>query len=566
MQKFARLIDQTGELLAGPVDTVEGHKRRLAGLLVLASGLAQRRCIGGHVEKVIGKLERKPDRRAEFGERFLLLRRTAADDGACLAGKTDQRAGLHRLQGDNAGLVRLDLFGGKIERLTTGHATKTCSTRQSAHQTDADFGRQLGCLIGDDVESQGQQAVAGKNSGGFVKGAVDRRLTATQIIVVHRRQIVVDQRIAMDAFERCRNAQGRFVVRTEESGAFQDQERANTLAAIQDPVTDRSQEVWRSRYLTIGKVGTQQAVKHVFHRLGADGEGDFEVDVGDLCHVRSDEAKTALGQVVTRRCADASASVFQNGGKRDAALDHGIEIEPRMAPRRQRKKKRGRFSSWLRRIVLALVLVALVPVALVLLYLPSVVHPISTLMAKDLVTLSGYDRRWVALDDISPRLVHAVMMSEDGQFCSHRGIDLGEMRAVVNDFLAGEAARGGSTITMQTAKNLFLWHGRSYIRKAVELPYAVYMDMVMPKRRIMEIYLNIAEWGPGIYGAEAAAQHHFGKPSRDLTARQAALLAVTLPNPYTRNPAKPGPGLNRLASTIDRRAGHAGGYNHCLKP
>lgn len=237
-----------------------------------------------------------------------------------------------------------------------------------------------------------------------------------------------------------------------------------------------------------------------------------------------------------------------------------------MAPRRQRKKKRGRFSSWLRRIVLALVLVGLVPVALVLLYLPPVVHPISTLMMKDLVTLSGYDRRWAALDDISPRLVHAVMMSEDGQFCSHRGIDLGEMRAVVNDFLAGEAARGGSTITMQTAKNLFLWHGRSYIRKAVELPYAIYMDLVMPKRRIMEIYLNIAEWGPGIYGAEAAAQHHFGKSSRDLTARQAALLAVTLPNPYTRNPAKPGPGLNRLASTIDRRAGHAGGYNHCLKP
>ncbi len=216
--------------------------------------------------------------------------------------------------------------------------------------------------------------------------------------------------------------------------------------------------------------------------------------------------------------------------------------------------------------MLTLVLIGLIPVGLVLLYLPPFVHPISTLMAKDLVTLSGYDRRWADLDDISPRLVHSVMMSEDGQFCSHLGVDLGEMRAIVNDFLAGEPTRGGSTISMQTAKNLFLWPGRSYLRKAVELPYALYLDLVMSKRRIMEIYLNIAEWGPGIYGAEAAAQYHFGKSSRDLSARQAALLAVTLPNPYTRNPAKPGPGLNRLAGTIERRAGHAGGYNHCLKP
>jgi monofunctional biosynthetic peptidoglycan transglycosylase len=193
------------------------------------------------------------------------------------------------------------------------------------------------------------------------------------------------------------------------------------------------------------------------------------------------------------------------------------------------------------------------------------VHPVSTLMLKDLATFSGYDRRWRSLDDISPRLVHSVMMSEDGQFCSHRGVDLGEMKAIVDDFLAGEATRGGSTIPMQTVKNLFLWHGRSYVRKAVELPYAVYLDLVMPKRRIMEIYLNIAEWGPGIYGAEAAAQYHFGRPASELTARQAALLAVTLPNPHTRNPGKPTSSLSRLAGTIERRASHAGGYNHCLK-
>ncbi len=242
-----------------------------------------------------------------------------------------------------------------------------------------------------------------------------------------------------------------------------------------------------------------------------------------------------------------------------------IEVEPEMRSRRKRAPRRSRVFVWVRRVIVAGLVLAILPALLILLYLPSVVHPVSTLMLKDLVTFSGYDRRWLPLEDVSPRLVNSVMMSEDGQFCSHRGIDLGEMRAILQDFMAGEETRGGSTITMQTAKNLFLWHGRSYVRKAAELPYAVYTDFVMPKRRIMEIYLNIAEWGPGIYGAEAAAQHHFGRSARDLTARQAALLAVTLPNPHARTPGNPGPGLSRLAATIERRAGHAGGYNQCLR-
>lgn len=229
------------------------------------------------------------------------------------------------------------------------------------------------------------------------------------------------------------------------------------------------------------------------------------------------------------------------------------------------RRKRSRFVVWSRRLILSVFVLLLLPVVLTLFYLPSFIHPISTLMMKDLATLRGVERQWTPIDQFGDRLVNSVMMSEDGQFCSHHGVDLGEFRAIVNDFLAGEATRGGSTITMQTVKNLYLWHGRSYVRKAVELPYAIYFDLVMPKHRIMEIYLNIAEWGPGIYGAEAAAQYHFGKSTRDLSARQAALLAVTLPSPLTRNPAKPGPGLSRLAATIERRAGHAGGYNHCLR-
>jgi len=206
------------------------------------------------------------------------------------------------------------------------------------------------------------------------------------------------------------------------------------------------------------------------------------------------------------------------------------------------------------------------PAVLTLLCLPSFVHPISTLMLKDLVTLTGYERRWVSIDDVAPVLAHSVIMSEDGQFCFHRGVDIGELRGVVDDALAGEATRGASTITMQTVKNLFLWsRPLGTVRKVFELPLAVYFDAVMSKRRLMEIYLNIAEWGPGIHGIEAAAQYHFGIPAKQLSRRQAALLAVSLPNPIARNPAKPGPGLRRLANLIERRAARSGAYVGCIQ-
>ena len=220
---------------------------------------------------------------------------------------------------------------------------------------------------------------------------------------------------------------------------------------------------------------------------------------------------------------------------------------------------------WLKGALIAAVALAAVPAVLTLLYIPSFVHPVSTLMLRDLVTFSGYDRRWVPLEDIAPVLAHSVMMSEDGQFCRHYGVDLGELKGVLQDALAGEQTRGASTITMQTVKNLFLWNGRSFLRKALELPLAIWFDLVVPKRRMMEIYLNIAEWGPNIYGIEAASQHYFGKPAKQLTRRQAALLAVTLPSPATRNPAKPSGGLKRLAAVIERRAAGAGDYVRCLK-
>lgn len=217
-----------------------------------------------------------------------------------------------------------------------------------------------------------------------------------------------------------------------------------------------------------------------------------------------------------------------------------------------------------RRVVLAFVALAALPYVLILLYAVEFVRPVSTLMLRDLVLLRGYDRQWVSFDDISPNLVQAVMMSEDGQYCFHAGVDWGQMRAVVNEALAGEQTRGASTIPMQTAKNLFLWNGRSFVRKAMELPLAVAADFVWSKRRLMEIYLNIAEWGPGIYGIEAAARHHFNVSAAKLTRRQAALLAVSLPNPFERNAGKPGRGLQRLARLIERRASRSGEYIKCL--
>ncbi|MGD9913699.1 MAG: biosynthetic peptidoglycan transglycosylase [Rhizobiaceae bacterium] len=220
---------------------------------------------------------------------------------------------------------------------------------------------------------------------------------------------------------------------------------------------------------------------------------------------------------------------------------------------------------WVRRVVWTLVVIGMIPVLLTFLYLAPFVHPVSTLMVQDLITFRGYDRQWVEFEDISPLLVRSVIMSEDGQFCSHRGVDWAEMNVVIDDLLDGSLSRGASTIPMQTVKNLYLWHRPlGAVRKVLEVPLAIYFDLVLSKRRIIEIYLNIAEWGPGIYGIEAASQAHFGRAAAKLTARQAALLAVTLPNPIDRDPANPSNSMSRLANVIQKRAAGAGSHVACL--
>jgi monofunctional biosynthetic peptidoglycan transglycosylase len=191
-----------------------------------------------------------------------------------------------------------------------------------------------------------------------------------------------------------------------------------------------------------------------------------------------------------------------------------------------------------------------------------VITPPSTLMLGRWVTGQSVDRVTVPLSAISPELPAAVIASEDARFCTHSGVDWSALRDVIDD--EDGPSRGASTITMQTAKNLFLWPSRSYIRKGLELPLALYLDLVWGKRRVMEIYLNIAEWGDGIFGAEAAARHHFGKSARDLTRREAALLATTLPNPILRNAARPSRGQRAHTARILARIGASN--TACLKP
>jgi monofunctional biosynthetic peptidoglycan transglycosylase len=222
----------------------------------------------------------------------------------------------------------------------------------------------------------------------------------------------------------------------------------------------------------------------------------------------------------------------------------------------------SRFRRIFRTGLKLLAILALIPGVLVPVYL--VVPPISTLMIWTRVTNGPIERDWVGFDEIAKVLVVSVMVSEDGQFCAHRGVDWGALNEVLED--PDGPSRGASTIAMQTVRNLFLWQSPSYVRKGIEIPIALYADMIWTKRRTMEIYLNIAEWGPNIFGIEAAAQHHFGRSAKDLTASQAALLAVTLPNPRVRNPARPSGTMRSLARTVAARARVAGDYIKCLYP
>lgn len=222
------------------------------------------------------------------------------------------------------------------------------------------------------------------------------------------------------------------------------------------------------------------------------------------------------------------------------------------------------WSRWIWIAAAVLVGLLLIPYVLTPLYL--IVRPVSTLMLWRWATGARVERIWVPLEQIARPLPLTVIAAEDARYCRHRGVDFREIREAIEEADDFGDARGGSTIAQQTAKNLFLWPGRSLVRKALELPLALWLDLVLGKRRLLEIYLNIVEWGPdGQFGAEAGASHAFGRSARDLSAREAATLAAILPAPRRRDARRPGPQVRRLAAIYERRAARAGALDDCIR-
>ncbi|HWA46495.1 MAG TPA: monofunctional biosynthetic peptidoglycan transglycosylase [Hypericibacter adhaerens] len=218
---------------------------------------------------------------------------------------------------------------------------------------------------------------------------------------------------------------------------------------------------------------------------------------------------------------------------------------------RQRRSLPGRIWLWLLRlgagffglsVILTVVYATLPP-------------PITILMIGGLLEGRGIHKDWVPIDRISPHLIRSVIAAEDAHFCEHHGFDWASIQAAWDKIEAGSSRlRGGSTISNQTAKNVFLWPGRHWVRKGLEAYFTLLIELVWGKQRIMEVYLNVIEFGPGTYGAEAASQRFFKKSAGELTRYQAALLASVLPNPDEWSAVNPGPYVKKRANTIMTRA------------
>ena len=179
--------------------------------------------------------------------------------------------------------------------------------------------------------------------------------------------------------------------------------------------------------------------------------------------------------------------------------------------------------------------------------------PVTWLMLLRVVQGDGLTKDWEPVENISPELIRAVIAAEDTRFCEHRGFDWVELRKAIDEWRRGEGLRGASTSSNQVARNVFLWPSRDLLRKGLEAYYTVLIELMWRKERIIEVYLNVAEWGPGIFGAEAAAQHYFGKPASELTRREASLMAAILPNPIDWSASSPGEYTANYAARIRTR-------------
>lgn len=215
-----------------------------------------------------------------------------------------------------------------------------------------------------------------------------------------------------------------------------------------------------------------------------------------------------------------------------------------------------RRSRWLKSSAVVLLLVALLPVAMVLpwRWIPP---PTSAFMLRTGLGGQEVQQRWVGWTDISPHLPIAVVAAEDQRFPHHNGFDFDSIRSALDERSGRQ--RGASTITQQVAKNLFLWPGRSWLRKGVEAYLTLLIEVLWPKQRILEIYLNIAELGPGVFGVEAAADRFFGTTAARVSRRQAALLAAVLPSPKRFSAADPSAYVRKRADWIERQVRQLGG-------
>jgi monofunctional biosynthetic peptidoglycan transglycosylase len=214
--------------------------------------------------------------------------------------------------------------------------------------------------------------------------------------------------------------------------------------------------------------------------------------------------------------------------------------------------RRGRGRTLWRVLLVVILLVLGLPVIAVALY-RLVPPPVTPLMLIRAASGAPIRQRWVPLAQISPSLVRAVVGSEDARFCLHHGFDYEEITAALERYRAGGKLRGASTISQQTAKNILLWPGGGFLRKGIEAYITELMELGWPKSRILEVYLNVIEWGDGVYGAEQAALAHFHKPASALTRREAALLAAILPNPRVLSVERPSRYIDERVATIEAR-------------
>ena len=255
-------------------------------------------------------------------------------------------------------------------------------------------------------------------------------------------------------------------------------------------------------------------------------------------------AKKASGK---KRAAGTSAERRDTAESRVAkALREPVETKPRRGAGTARQGPMMRLALWLRRLLRWAILAPVAMAAFAVLLYAVVNPPITHTIWAEQRRLGGVSREWVPMERIAPVMARSAVAAEDANFCLHWGFDMSAIR----DALEDGGRRGASTIPQQTVKNVYLWQERSWPRKAIEAVLTPAVELVWPKRRILEVYLNVAEFDEGVFGVEAAAQGYFGVPAAQLDATQAARLAAVLPSPKTRDAAEPSDWLRRRAAAI----------------